>query len=75
MLLKVNGSELEIEKDKFVCFATDDGETSHFCEWKYLDPKLQERFKALKQELLEFMQEFSLSDTRARFESVAEAWV
>lgn len=72
MLLKVNGCELEIVEDKFVCFATHYGETSHFCEWKSLDPALLEKFKAMRLELMEFMQNFTLSDTKATFESIAE---
>jgi len=74
MLLKVHGYELEIVRDKFVCFATDDGDTSHFCEWKSLDPKLLDEFKALRLELFEFMDKFALSETRVMFESVAEEY-
>ncbi|MHC1728241.1 MAG: hypothetical protein AB9866_19925 [Syntrophobacteraceae bacterium] len=74
MLLKVNGCELEIVEDKFVCYATNDGDTNHFCEWNYLDPNLQERFKALRLGLLEVMQEFALSNTMIYFQSVAEEY-
>jgi hypothetical protein len=35
-----------------------DGEISHFSEWRLLDPKLQEKFKAIRKELSEFMEEF-----------------
>jgi hypothetical protein len=74
MLLKVNGCELEIVEDKFVCFVIDDGDTSYFCEWKYLDPKLRERFKAMRLELSGVMQKFTLSDARAPFMALAEEY-
>ncbi|MHC1727162.1 MAG: hypothetical protein AB9866_14340 [Syntrophobacteraceae bacterium] len=74
MLLKVNGCELEIVEDKFVCFAVNDGENSHFCEWKYLDEDLQERFESLRLELLEVMRKFVVSDTRDIFQSIAEEY-
>lgn len=74
MLLRVNGLELEIVEDKFVCFSINDGENSHFCEWKYLDPKLRERFTILRQEFLNSMNEFAHSDTRAVFQSIAEEY-
>ena len=48
MLLKIRGYELEILQGKFVCLGQNDGETSHFSEWKYLDPRLQEKFQAIR---------------------------
>ena len=74
MLLKVRGYELEILQGKFVCFVQNDGETSHFSEWKYLDPKLQEKFKAIREELLEVIETFIKSEGKAAFEAISEEY-
>ncbi len=74
MLLKIRGYELEILQGKFVCLGRNDGETSHFSEWKYLDPKLQERFKAIREELVGLMGKFIDSEDKASFEAISEEY-
>ena len=74
MLLKVGGNELEIVQEKFVCLGRNDGEISHFSEWSYLDPKLQEKFQAIRKELSEFMEEFLHSEDKSTFEVVSEEY-
>ncbi len=72
MLLKVRSYELEIVQEKFVCLGQNDGEISHFSEWKYLDPKLQEKFRAISEELMEVMGKFVNSEDGASFEAISE---
>jgi len=74
MFLKVGGNELEIHQGKFVCFGQNNAETNHFSEWKYLDSKLQEKFKAIREELLEIMEKFINSEDKAAFEAVSEEY-
>jgi hypothetical protein len=74
VLLKVGGRELEIIHGKFVCFDENEGETSHFSEWNYLDPELQEKFKAIRGELLEVMENFIHSADKAAFEAISEEY-
>jgi len=74
MLLKIRGYELEILQGKFVCLGQNDGETSHFSEWKYLDAKLQEKFKAIREELMEVMEKFINSEDKAFFEAISEEY-
>ena len=74
MLLKIGGKELEIVQGKFVCLGENNGEITHFSEWRHLDPKLQEKFKAMRKELSEFMEEFIRSKDKATFEAVSEEY-
>ena len=74
MLLKIGGYELEIVQGKFVCLEENNGEISHFIEWRHLDPKLQKKFKAIRKELSEFMEEFIRSGDKATFEAISEAY-
>jgi len=74
MLLKVGGNELEIVVGKFVCLGRNHGKTSHFSEWKYLDPKLREKFKAIRKQLLEVMEKFIDSEDKAAFEAVSDEY-
>jgi hypothetical protein len=74
MLLKVKGYELEIVQGKFVCLGRNDGETSHFGDWKYLDRKLQEKFKAIREELVEVIEKFMNSEDKAAFEAISEEY-
>lgn len=74
MFLRVSGLELEIIVGKFVCFGQDEGETSYFGEWKYLDPKLQARFENLRQQLLQAMGDFISSEDKAAFEASSEKY-
>ena len=74
MLLKIKGYELEILQGKFVCLGQNNGETSHFSEWKYLDPKLQEEFKAIREELVEVIEKFINSEDKTSFETISEEY-
>jgi hypothetical protein len=74
MLLKIKGYELEILQEKFVCLGQNNGETSHFSGWKYLDPKLQEKFKAIREELVEVIEKFINSEDKASFEAISEKY-
>ncbi len=74
MLLKIRGYELEIVRGKFVCFSRDDGETTYFSEWNNLDPKLQEKFRTVREELSEMMEDFISSNDRAAFEAISEEY-
>ena len=74
MLLKVKGYELEVLQGKFVCLGQNDEETSHFSEWKYLDPKLQEKFKAIREELVQVIEKFINSEDRTAFEAISEEY-
>lgn len=72
MLLNTKDFELEIVEDKFVCL--DNGTTSRFCEWKYLDPRLQEKFRTIIKDLSGIMDSFIGSHERIIFDSVAEEY-
>lgn len=74
MLLKVGGHELEIILGKFVCFGQDEGETSYFSEWEYLDPKLREKFENIRKQLLQVMGNFINSEDNAAFKASSEAY-
>ncbi len=74
MLLKIRGYELEIVQGKFVCLGQNNGEISHFGEWKYLEPQLQEKFEAVREELLEVMKDFINSKEMAVFEAISEEY-
>jgi hypothetical protein len=63
MLLKIKGYELEILQGKFVCLGQNDVETSHSSEWKCLDPRLQEEFQAIREELVEVMEKWFIRQT------------
>ncbi len=73
MILKVGDVELEIAEEQFVCL--ENGASSHFCEWKYLDPKLKEKFKGLAGQLSAIMQEFMQSNDSARFTDLSEEYI
>ncbi len=72
MVFSIDGFEFEIRKNEFVCL--DDGEKSRFCEWRSLDPKLQEVFRAIKEELLVVIEKFLVSDNHIAFTEVAEEY-
>lgn len=72
MLLRIEGLELEIQEDLFVCL--DNGTTSRFCEWKRLAPGLQETFKLLEKELKGVIETFMQSDLRIAFDTVSEEY-
>jgi hypothetical protein len=72
MLLNIKGYELEIVQGKFVCLDQNDGETCHFCEWRRLHPELQEKFKAMREELMGLMEKFINSKDKTSFEAVSE---
>ena len=72
MVLNVEGFEIEIRGDNFVCI--DDGAKAKFCEWKYLDPTVQERFRTIKDEILVILENFITSDTKSIFDSAAEQY-
>jgi hypothetical protein len=74
MLLKIRGYELEILQGKFVCLGQNDEETSHFSEWKHLDPKLQEKFEAIREEIMEVMGKFINSEDKVSFEAISEEY-
>ena len=74
MFLRIKGYELEIIQEKFVCLGQNDGETIRFSEWKFLDPKLQEKFMAIRQELLEIIENFIYSEEKAAFDAVSEEY-
>ncbi|MGA2403706.1 MAG: hypothetical protein ABSG91_18695 [Syntrophobacteraceae bacterium] len=74
MLLKIKGYELEIIQGKFVCFSRDNGETTHFSEWSYLGPMLQEKFSAVREELSEMMEKFINSKDKAAVEAISEEY-
>jgi hypothetical protein len=74
MLLKIGGKELEIIRGKFVCFVRDNGETSYFSEWRALDRELQEKFEAIRAQLLEIMEQFVDSRHNALFEAASEEY-
>jgi hypothetical protein len=50
MLLNLEGFQIEIHGDSFVCI--DDGGKNLFCAWRDLDPRLQDAFKALGAEVV-----------------------
>ncbi len=70
MVLNLEGFEIEIRGDSFVCI--DDGAKSLFCAWRDLDPRLQDAFKALATELEVVVVKFVTSDNKAAFDAVAE---
>ncbi len=70
MMLNLAGFEFEVRGDSFVCI--DDGAKSHFCEWQYLDPKLQDAFSTLKKEVTVALERFLMSGDMSAFESTAE---
>ncbi len=72
MLLNVNGIEIEIREDAFVCI--DDGNASRFCEWENLTPALQEVFRTLRQDLSKKMQDFLTSGDCTAFSAVSEEY-
>ena len=74
MFLRIRGYELEILQEKFVCFTQNDGETSHFSEWSHLGPKLQEKFKTIREQLLEVIENFIGSEHKAAFEAISEEY-
>ena len=74
MFLRISGYELEILQEKFVCLSRKDGETTHFSEWRDLDPKLQEKFKAIREELLEVVENFINSEDKTAFEAASEEY-
>ncbi len=70
MVLSMEGFQIEIRGDNFVCI--DDGSRKNFCEWKHLDPSIQDRFKAIKGEILVILENFITSDAKSIFDSAAE---
>lgn len=74
MLLKIGGCELEIVQGKFVCLGQNNGQTSHFSEWRHLGPKLEGRFKAIRDELLQVMENFIDSEDKTAFEEISEEY-
>ena len=74
MLLKIGGNELEILRGKFVCFARNNGETSYFSEWRELDRELRDKFEAIREQLLEVMENFMKSKHSATFEAISEEY-
>jgi hypothetical protein len=72
MVLSMEGFQIEIRGDNFVCI--DDGARTNFCEWKYLDPLIQDRFKAIKSEILVVLENFITSDEKSIFDSAAERY-
>jgi hypothetical protein len=72
MLLKTKDFELEILEDEFVCL--EDESASNFCEWKYLDPHLREKFSRIRRELLQVMDAFVTSDDRQNFRTISEEY-
>jgi len=74
VLLKIGGNELEILRGKFVCFARNNGETSYFSEWRELDRELRDKFEAIREQLLEVMENFMKSKHSATFEAISEEY-
>lgn len=72
MVLSLEGFQIEIRGDNFVCI--DDGARTNFCEWKYLDPSVQDRFNAIKGEILVILENFITSETKSIFDSAAEKY-
>lgn len=72
MLLKTKNFELEILENEFVCM--EDEAATNFCEWKYLDPHLREKFSRIRRELLEVMEAFVTSDDRQNFRKISEEY-
>ncbi len=72
MVLNVEGFEIEIRGNDFVFI--DDGARANFCEWKHLDPSVQERFRAIKNEILVILENFITSDEKSIFDSSAEQY-
>ncbi len=72
MVLNLEGFEIEIRGDSFVCI--DDGAKSLFCAWRDLDPKLQNAFRALTAELEVVVERFVTSESKAAFDKVAEKY-
>jgi hypothetical protein len=72
MVLNLEGLEIEIRGDSFVCI--DDGAKSLFCAWRDLDPKLQDAFRTLVAELEVTVVKFVASDNKAAFDAVAEEY-
>ena len=73
MLLNMEGFEIEIRGNNFVCI--NDGAKTNFCEWKYLDPTVQERLRAIKSEILVILEDFITSDAKSVFDSTAEQYL
>jgi hypothetical protein len=72
--LKIGGNELEILRGKFVCFARNNGETSYFSEWRELDRELRDEFEAIREQLLEVMENFMNSKHNTTFEAISEVY-
>jgi len=72
MVLSFEGFEIEILGDSFVCIY--DGTKSQFCEWKELDPRLQNVFRELAARLQVAVEEFVTSDSKIAFDSIAERY-
>jgi hypothetical protein len=72
MVLNLEGFEIEIRGGSFVCI--DEGDKSLFCAWMDLDPKLQDAFKALAEEIGITVERFVTSDDKAAFDAVAEEY-
>jgi|WetSurMetagenome_2_1015567.scaffolds.fasta_scaffold1113562_1 hypothetical protein len=72
MRLNLEGFEIEIRGDSFVCI--DDGAKSLFCAWSDLDPNLQDAFKALAAEIEITVEKFFSSDDKTAFDAVADEY-
>ncbi len=72
MVLNVEGFEIEIRGNDFVCI--NDGAKTNFCEWKHLDSSVQERFRAIKSEILVILENFITSEEKSIFDSTAEQY-
>ena len=72
MVLNLEGFEVEIHEDSFVWI--NDGTNIEFCEWKCLDPKLQDAFSGLKAKIEAAVENFVMSDIKSNFDAVAEIY-
>ncbi len=72
MILNLDGFELEIHRDSFVC--VDDGAKVHFCEWGLLDGNLQSAFRTIQEELALIAERFIISGNKVAFDAIAEEY-
>ena len=72
MVLNLEEYELEIHEDSFVWI--NDGTNIEFCEWRCLDPKLQDAFSVLKAQIAAAVETFVMSDIKTNFDAVAEIY-
>ncbi len=72
MLLDVDGVEVEIREDLFVCI--ENGNESRFCEWQTLTPDLRKAFLDLKEDLAKKVEEFLHSANNPAFMAISEGY-